>query len=576
MDSSANQNQAAASNQGSANLGIDPRDPAVLTGPEAISPMAKPQSGPGASAARPIADRDSDERLAATQAAKSGIPYFDTRELEQVVSVEPLISLEELKQYLVAPLHHYSEQSIELGLTDQTDRTKLPELQQKVGKAQLTFKTISPAGFNYILNHLYYMQFEADRGGSFEHFGQRLAAAQPKEAFKLIAQLAFWLGASDVHIEPQSENARIRFRLDGILHPITTVEIKAYEIFLSDLQTQAEITWGSDKPQSGRISFELMDNQAVPTQVNMRIETIPTFHGEEIVVRIFNAETRDLTLATMGFSAAQVATIEKITAHPNGMMLTVGPTGSGKTSTLYAIINRLNNPEVKIVTLEDPVEYDLPGISQIQVRTEDKELFAEKLRAVMREDPNVVMIGEIRDVDTAKTALQAALTGHLVLSTFHAGSAAAAISRMLDMIGRNPLFASAIRMIIAQRLARRVCPHCVAERQATPEEQAFIKEALTELPSERRPKLPENLQLKYGKGCNECHGIGYKGRVAIIEMMPITPDIEKSMINVEKTTSNDIQDLAVKNGMATLLEDGLNKALAGQTTISEIMRISEV
>ncbi|HUC20215.1 MAG TPA: ATPase, T2SS/T4P/T4SS family, partial [Candidatus Polarisedimenticolaceae bacterium] len=422
------------------------------------------------------------------------------------------VTRELLEEYLVAPLHIYNPQSLELGLTGQTDRGKLPALQAKVPGVKLTFKTISLSGYDEISNGMFYREFEKEREGDFATFGKKLATAAPKQAFQDIAQLAFWLGASDIHIEPQNENARIRFRIDGTLHLITTVAVESYKVFLSDLQTRAEVTWGSDKPQSGRISFKLMNNDTVYQNVNMRLETIPTFHGEEIVVRIFNTTTVNLTLESMGFTEKQTKRLESIITHHNGMVLTVGPTGSGKTSTLYALINRINNTEIKIATLEDPVEYDLPGISQIPVRTEDQQLFAEKLRAVMREDPNVVMIGEIRDIDTAKTALQAALTGHLVLSTFHAANAAAAISRLLDMINQNPLFASAIRLIIAQRLVRRICTHCATEDEPTAEEQTFLINAINELPADRRPQLSKNFKLKHGGGCAICHGLGYKGR----------------------------------------------------------------
>ncbi len=518
--------------------------------------------------------RDLEEKKAAEAAITSGIPYFDSREITVPPHV-PELPLSTLKQYIVAPLERFGDDSIELGLTASTDRTKLPALQQLVPKIKLVFKTISAAGLEHINNNIYYRSFKSVRDGDFASFGKQLETAAPKDAFGLIAQLAYWLGASDIHIEPQADGARIRFRLDGILHPITTVATAAYKIFLSDLQTRAEVTWGSDKPQSGRISFMLLDSGSTFRSVNMRIETLPTFHGEEIVVRLFNDESRSFDLSTMGFSPEQVQRIDRITTHPNGLVLTVGPTGSGKTSTLYAIINRLNNPETKIVTLEDPVEYDLAGISQIPVKTEDKESFAEKLRAVMREDPNIVMIGEIRDVDTAKTALQAALTGHLVLSTFHATNAAAAVSRLLDMIGQNPLFASAIRMIIAQRLARQICPHCQERYAPTDDELEFIKSIMTTIPKERQPVLPADLRLKHGKGCPECHGLGYMGRIAIIEMMAITPDIEQLMTTPTQTTSHDVEAAAVKNGMSTLMEDGLHKVLDGQTTIAEIMRLSE-
>ncbi len=549
---------------------MEPTTPKVVNAP--TKQPTKVNAGPDNDAK---IDRDQLEQKTADEAVKRGFPYYDSRTIEQIVPMSNFLTLDEMREFKVAPLHQYNDHSLEFGVTSLTDLAKLPELQQKLAHTQITFKTISTIGFDEILNQVYYLQFDAERSGDFKLFGEKLAKSAPKEAFQYIAQLAYWLRSSDIHIEPQPNEARIRFRIDGILHPISTVNTKAYEIFLSDLQTRAEIKWGSDEPQSGRISYRLMDHTTNWTNVNMRIETIPTFHGEEIVVRIFNDETRNLQLETMGFSPDQVKKIDEVSSHPNGMVLTVGPTGSGKTSTLYAMINRLNNPEVKIVTLEDPVEYDLDGVSQVPVRTDDKELFAEKLRAVMREDPNVVMIGEIRDVDTAKTALQAALTGHLVLSTFHAGSASAAVSRMLDMIGQNPLFASAIRMIIAQRLARRLCPHCIEEREPTKEELDYIKRAIEHFPEERRPKIDNTLRLKHGKGCPECHGIGYKGRVAIIEMMLITPDIEKLMTQVTRTTSQDIEVVAIKNGMMTLLEDGVKKALSGVTTISEIIRISE-
>ena len=512
-------------------------------------------------------------------ALKSGIPYADTRDLDEVQTLFGQVELDTLRRYRVVPLHRYNEHSIEFGITQDTDRSKLPELQEHMPGVQLTFKTISRSGFNYIINRTFYLMFQSEREGNFKIFGEKLAKSPPKQAFQYIAQLAYWLGASDIHIEPQTDHTRIRFRIDGVLHPITDVATESYKVFLSDLQTRAEIKWGSDEPQSGRISYSLMSNESTVESINMRIETIPTFLGEEIVVRIFNDEARHLRITDLGFDEQQIAKLDAVAAHPNGMILTVGPTGSGKTSTLYSLINKQNSPEVKIITLEDPVEYNIPGITQIPVHTEDTELFAGKLRAVMREDPNIVMIGEIRDVDTAKTAMQAALTGHLVLSTFHATNAAAAITRMMDMIGPNPLFASAVRMIIAQRLARRICTACIEETAPTEPQRVFIKAALEKIPSNRRPKVDTGpkttLKLKHGKGCAVCHGLGYRGRIAIIEMMPITMDIEKMMTSTTQATVQDIEGQAVRNGMVTLLEDGIAKALAGITTVDEIMSLTE-
>lgn len=514
-------------------------------------------------------DREANEKAALQWSAKSGYPYFDTRDLQVLPRITE-ISTDEMLALHVAPLERFSETSLEFGLTSQTDRARLPEMLKKFPGIQITFKAISTIGCEWIANSLYLQTFAPAIEGNFKSFSDRLASQPPKSAFGLIAQLAYLMGASDIHIEPQAEVTRIRFRLDGTLHPITNVNTEAYKVFLADLQTKAHIKWGSDAPQSGRMTYTLVTLQATTQTISVRIETIPALHGEEIVVRLFNTESKQLDLLKMGYSEDQIKRIANVTSHPHGMALTVGPTGSGKTSTLYAILNGLNSPDVKIVTLEDPVEYDLPGVTQIPVKSEDNELFAQKLRAVLREDPNVIMIGEIRDVDTAKTALQASLTGHLVLSTFHADSTASAITRMIDMIGQNPLFASAVRLIIAQRLARRICTSCIAVHEATEEEMAFLKDIVVKLPTKRQPDL-RNISLKYGKGCPVCHGLGFKGRIALIEMMFITPDIEKMMTTGTRATSQEIEEAAVKNGMVTLMEDAVMKVLAGLTTVEEIM-----
>jgi len=252
------------------------------------------------------------------------------------------------------------------------------------------------------------------------------------------------------------------------------------------------------------------------------------------------------------------------------MVMSVGPTGSGKTSTLYSIMNHVNNPEVKIVTLEDPIEYELTGISQVPVRSDNQELFMDELRAVLREDPNIIMIGEIRDADTAKTALQAALTGHLVLSTFHATNSAAAIARLMDMIGQNPLLASSIKLIMAQRLVRELCNVCKATYDPTRDELLQIKTALHGLPETAYPKL-EGAKLAKPVGCKVCHHFGYQGRLSIMEQLEITPRMEAIIAGgTAGTTAVSLEQAAVKDGMVTLLQDGVIKALENKTTLEEV------
>jgi type II secretory ATPase GspE/PulE/Tfp pilus assembly ATPase PilB-like protein len=519
--------------------------------------------------------RTASEAAAQQLAETSGVPYLDVRDLTSFPNLGKLITHEQLLSYRVAPLVYGPEtQAIEFGVTAATDRTKLPELVNMMNGHQVTFKTISDAGYQDVINRLYMASFQQELDGDFASFGPRLASTAPKAAFQLIAQLAHLLRASDIHIEPQSDVARIRFRIDGTLHPITDVNLESYKVFLADLQTRANIKWGSDDPQSGRISFDLVDSKGNQQSVNMRIETIPSFHGEEIVVRIFGMDASFLKIDNRGFSAEQLAKLQEVIHRPNGMVLAVGPTGSGKTSMLYSIVNELNNDETKIITLEDPVEYDLPGVTQIPIHSEDKELFAEKLRAVLREDPNVIMIGEIRDLDTAKTALQASLTGHLVLSTFHASSAATAISRLLDMAKENALLASSIKIINAQRLLRKVCEHCKKPIELDSVTKERISKALSNLPAEVQAEFASP-QLFKGEGCPACNGLGYRDRIAVVEQLVMNKELEDMLSSNAQVTADQVEEVAVKAGMVTLLQDGLIKTLHGLTTLEEVEHVLE-
>lgn len=519
--------------------------------------------------------RLANEKTAQELATTSGTPYLDVRDLSIIPSLEGLLTYEELLDYRVAPLVYGPEtKAIELGITAATDRTRLVELANKLNGHQVTFKTISDAGYQDIVNGLYLTSFKKELDGDFAAFGPRLAATAPKAAFQLIAQLAHLLRSSDIHIEPQETAARIRFRIDGTLHPITEVNLESYKVFLADLQTRANIKWGSDEPQSGRITFDLVDTKGAKQPVNMRIETIPAFHGEEIVVRIFGMDASFLTLDNRGFSEQQLKTLKDIIHKPNGMVLAVGPTGSGKTSMLYSIVNELNNPETKIITLEDPVEYDLPGVTQIPIHTEDKELFAEKLRAVLREDPNTIMIGEIRDLDTAKTALQASLTGHLVLSTFHASSAATAISRLLDMAEENALLASSIKVINAQRLLRKVCESCKKPVELDSVTNTKIQKALSNLSTELQAEFAKPTLYK-GQGCPACNGLGYRDRIAVVEQLVMTKELEDLLSKNEQVTADQVEAVAIAAGMVTLVQDGLIKVLRGLTTLEEVEHVLE-
>lgn len=514
-------------------------------------------------------DRSKAETATHAWADQVGVPYFDsTKPLE----IKPLINkltLEGMRVYQIVPLM-VNGTAMTVGINDKTDRTQLPNLQARLSAYQVTFNVISQPGWHQIYNRLQLGVNQTALEGNYENFSQRVNNAEPKQQFDVIAQLAYQLGASDVHLEPAENLARVRFRIDGVLHPIITLSHERYDLLTSDLQMRAGAKWGGDVPQAGRIQLQLISPEGDVGPVNMRLETIPSLHGQDVVIRLFTLNVAYLKLDALALSKPQRSLLEKVISHPRGLVLTVGPTGSGKTSSLYAIINQLNAPEVKIVTLEDPVEYELVGVSQLPVKSEDAELFMEKLRAVLREDPNIIMIGEIRDADTAKTALQAALTGHLVLSTFHAASSAGAVTRLMDMIGENPLLASSVRLIMAQRLLRRLCPDCRLSSVPTQDELLEIKTALHGLPEASQPDY-ESIKLNRPKGCPKCHNYGYRGRLGLFEQLEITPEMEEliSRGNAGATTLA-IETLAVKQGMITLLQDGVLKAISGETSLEEV------
>lgn len=517
------------------------------------------------------AERAQIEQSAQTFAAQLGVDYLDTRPRIEIKNLVGKLTIMGMQAYGVVPVS-LTGYKLVLATSEETDRNQLESLKSRLAGYDVKYVFVSQFGWNRLFNRYAIAQNQdVLETGDFNAFTQRILNIEPKFMFEPVAQLAYQLGASDIHVEPAEHDARIRFRIDGTLHPITTIPKDRYDLFASDLQMRAGVKWGGDEPQGGRVSMMVINDDGDEVQLNMRLETIPSLHGEDVVVRLFNLSVQYLNLDNLKLSKKQLDTLLRCVSHPRGLVMCVGPTGSGKTSMLYSIMNHLNNPEVKVVTLEDPIEYELNGISQIPVRSDNQQLFMEKLRAVLREDPNVIMIGEVRDADTAKTALQASLTGHLVLTTFHATNAAAAISRLMDMIGQNPLLASSVKLIMAQRLVRQLCPVCKQTREATKEELLQIKTALKGLPVGSYPPL-DNLKLGKPVGCNACHHFGYQGRIGILEQLEITQKMEALIANgTAATTAVSIEEAATKDGMVTILQDGVLKVLELKTTLEEVL-----
>jgi len=364
-------------------------------------------------------------------------------------------------------------------------------------------------------------------------------------------------GVSDIHIEPYEKELRVRYRIDGVLEEVMKPPLKMKAALVSRVKILADLNIAERRvPQDGRIKLRMKRRV-----VDFRVSTLPVIFGEKIVIRILDQGNLNLDLAHFGLEPKAEADLMLAIANPYGMVLVTGPTGSGKTTTLYSALSKINTEQVNIMTAEDPVEYNLYGINQVQVRTEIGMSFAKALRAFLRQDPNIIMVGEVRDLETATIAVKAALTGHLVLSTLHTNDAPSTVTRLIDM-GLEPFnVASALSLVTAQRLVRRICLHC--KIQATYEEEYLEAAKLSR-------KWAEPLTFYRGEGCNKCDGTGFRGRQGLFEVMPMTPALRKAVM-LEKST-DDLREIALEEGMLTLRMDGLKKVERGVTTLEEIVK----
>lgn len=395
------------------------------------------------------------------------------------------------------------------------------------------------------------------------------------QLLNIIMAAGLKLEASDIHFETEASNTtRLRYRLDGILQDVADISTASYQLLLSRIKMLSELKINiHDVPQDGRFSFNSASGSDGRKEIEIRTSIIPADNGENVVLRILDPKTIGLKLEDLGIQDFDYKTIVDELKKPNGMIITTGPTGSGKTTLLYAFLKSVNDPGSKIITLEDPVEYHLEGVEQTQVETEKGYTFASGLKSILRQDPDIILIGEIRDDETATTAINAALTGHLVFSTLHTNDAAGAIPRLVDMKVNPTMIPPAINLIIAQRLLRKVCLKCSTEIKPNTETLEKIKTGLEGLPS-RVPKVKlDNIKIKKAseQGCAYCNYTGYKGRIGVFELFIINDDMEKVIL---KTPSNvEIKEAAIKSGMVLMRQDGLLKVLQGITTMEEVERI---
>jgi general secretion pathway protein E len=364
--------------------------------------------------------------------------------------------------------------------------------------------------------------------------------------------------ASDIHIEPFENRLIVRYRIDGVLHEVESPPKRLSAAVISRIKIMANLDIAERRlPQDGRIRLRVQGKE-----IDLRVSTVPTMHGESLVLRILDKGGVALDFARLGFEDDILARFLEVLMQPHGILLVTGPTGSGKTTTLYTALERLNQPDVKILTVEDPVEYQMSGINQIQVKPQIDLTFANALRSIVRQDPDVIMIGEIRDLETAQIAVQSALTGHLVLSTVHTNDAPSTVNRLLDMGVEDYLLTSTVIGILAQRLVRKLCQHCKESYVALPE--------LVEQMRLRRYSNDAEITLWHAKGCTHCAQTGYSGRLSILEMMPMTDAVRSLVMKHENAAV--LRAEAIRGGMVTMYEDGLRKALAGVTTFEEVLR----
>lgn len=380
--------------------------------------------------------------------------------------------------------------------------------------------------------------------------------------------------SSDIHVEPGENDFLVRYRIDGILQDVVRLPLPAYKQLISRIKFMSKLRMDiTDKPQDGRFTVTAPDGD-----IDLRVSFMPSTWGEAVVIRLLGQEKSILQLDKLGFRPDALAAIRQAISKPYGMILTSGPTGSGKTSTLYAILTELKKPGVKIITLENPVEYRIEGIEQSQVNPEGGYQFPDGLRASLRQDPDILMVGEIRDVETAETAIQAALTGHLMISTIHANSAPAVFARLLE-IGVKPfLLSGSVNLIMAQRLVRKICPKCLERYTPRPEVWQEVKKVLEPIKDrlsaeEQKLLASENVALNKGKGCEECNGTGFLGRQVIIETLVPNETIEALI--AKQATIAEFTKVAQEQGMITMEQDGLSKVLQGLTTIEEVWRVTK-
>jgi general secretion pathway protein E len=513
------------------------------------------------------AQRDVAEALAAQLA----LPLVDANGYPEFPILEERVSARFLRESRALPVRE-DEAELGLAMADPTDAYTIGAFEMVTGRAVRPMVAI-PTELDAALERLYgagksavgqligdvetrpdELAFDAD----IQQLKDLASEAPVIRLVSLLITNALEMRASDVHIEPFENRLIVRYRIDGVLHEVESPPKRLSAAVISRVKIMANLDIAERRlPQDGRIRLRIQGKE-----IDLRVSTLPTMHGESVVMRILDKGHVALDFRKLGFEDDTLKTFLDVLLQPHGILLVTGPTGSGKTTTLYTALDRLNQPDVKILTVEDPVEYQMSGINQIQVKPQIDLTFANALRSIVRQDPDVIMIGEIRDLETAQIAVQSALTGHLVLSTVHTNDAPSTVNRLLDMGVEDYLLTSTVIGILAQRLVRKLCAQCKEPYVALPE--------LVEQMRLRRYSQDREITLWHAKGCSQCANTGYIGRLCILEMMPMT-DALRSLV-MKHANAAELRAESIRGGMVTMYDDGLRKALAGATTFEEVLR----
>lgn len=553
-----------------------------------------------------------DETIAKAKSEIFNIPYIDLKTLTISESIIAEVNVDSLKELRAVPFER-GKDNVKIAMVDPFDIQATQVLERKYPQGtRLQVYITTEESIKAVLDRRMGDIMSSEVTDALEDVdvptveinedpnliqSANLQNAPVARIVNSILQYAATSNASDVHIEPMEERLRVRFRINGIMTERLVLPKSLTGAVVSRVKILSNLKIDEKRvPQDGRFPLKVGDRK-----IDLRVSIMPTIHGEKVVMRLLDADTQGITLEDTGLRGKAYKTYLDSMSVTNGIILVTGPTGSGKTRTLACTLMKLNDPKVNIISLEDPVEIRVPGVTQIQINNDVGLTFAKGLRSVLRQDPDIVMVGEIRDEETAELAVQASLTGHLVLSTLHTNSAAAAIPRLLDMGIEPYLLASTLRTVVAQRLPRRVCKYCMEAYPASEEVLDNIKKTFSNVPNfdvmdymrrvveiqkkkagngssilkapEKGPNGEDTLYLYRGKGCDRCGGSGYSGRIGIFEVLSVTEKISRMML--ENISTLDIEETAKEEGMLTMVQDGYLKALEGITSIEEVLRVSK-